>query len=513
MTTVFTEKSRHLPLRDPATLSDMVIKASESGDGGNLPLATRRAHGPWARRLLVALVVLTAGALGRDMYVRYVRPGGCRGIRHPDPAREVEVGKVVPVVLNPTPFISAPNGSVLNIPAPQKATPDTPSSILPASYPVPSDVTVEKCVSWDREDVDPLNAVVASIGGVSIDRGLFFVSRGERSHGWLSVYQGKEELPQGEARVDLRILEPHGHWFLDSVKVCKVKRADGSMGVGVFTPDDLVVPKNIVVRPSWWDGKFQRYHHQAPAVMMTVHLPPADASSVLNIDHLDADMPLFKQDLHLVLLRDTVKFNQLSLVTSERDVWVGHANADSLSIVAPNGKISGQFQIGSSIVLRSKRAPVQAHVDVYSGEASIEATTIDSNVHLTTSLVGLPGQEDSRYKVNASATETGRVFLDITYLPLFAHLDVGVVAGTGGARARIAENWQGRFNATTTDAKAAARDPGDKVSSLKSNSEKRIMIDPSSTDYYIHGVKFLVTSYHPSGFVNMESRGRTTLEL
>ena len=152
--------------------------------------------------------------------------------------------------------------------------------------PVVPGVVLDECTDWKDENGSG-ETVSSAAFGLDADKPLFFVSRGSLAHGSVRVVQseGYDAGVKTTVTVNAGENEDGGRWrehFLDIIRVCKIKKDDGSgaTGVGIFVShrDSFTSLHDISISfrqtPQWEHEHPHHYHHVN--FQVTIELPKSE---------------------------------------------------------------------------------------------------------------------------------------------------------------------------------------------------------------------------------------------
>ncbi|TFK18011.1 hypothetical protein FA15DRAFT_675601 [Coprinopsis marcescibilis] len=339
----------------------------------------------------------------------------------------------------------------------------------------PAGLTLNGCTNWSKatgETARSLDYAMANFSGFSVDSGLIFVSTGD-SHGHLRVSQAIDgSTRNGEAQVTVHIMDKAQYRsYLDVVKVCKISRGDGSVGVGIFSP------------------KIDGSDAGAPIIQVYVQLPPpVEASKVLEVPLLEIDMPLFSQSLGFSAMERKVSFQSLRLKAAERDVRADHITADNLAISTVNGRIEGSFDVYSSLAVETETGAIDTSLGLHN-IGTDRATRVDmrstkGSVRMEAWLMSRPQFPSGRnYSVTLAAAK-GNVMAHVTDTEGTAALRLDVAGGIVDTRLRT--GFHGNFHVLPTETVSSTLIP--RVYTQAPSDQHQIVAEYSKDNLTVEGL-------------------------
>jgi len=288
-------------------------------------------------------------------------------------------------------------------------------------WPIPPNIQVLHCAKWEGSPISKASF------DLPISKFLFFLSRG-RSCGHIDVLYSNKVVDV--AKVDITV----NHNELVHTKVCAVTRGDGTIGVGIFTYEDLP---------------------HTPTFKVVVHLPKTTRDGL----RFQTDMPLFDHDVGDLV--ETVHFDLLSLTTANAAISVKSVSAREATITSSNKPITitGPFKSFSDLKLDTSNAPIKASVDLYhdvNRPARTEFTAKTSNGPLDASVSLRSQAPDCRGGQFAVVTSTSNGSLNLVFpiAPVHSILSLNGKTDNKSADVKLHPAFEGVFQLKTSNGQA-----------------------------------------------------------
>ncbi|KAF5342520.1 hypothetical protein D9611_001209 [Ephemerocybe angulata] len=372
-------------------------------------------------------------------------------------------------------------------------------------YIVPPGVVLEKCTTWDGNDVDaafwppphrgpghheePTTSSAAFT--VPVDKKLFFLSTGSLASGSFKLTQAEDRTGNDvNTKVDITTYDNgdskfHDH-ILGLVRVCTISKEhdESAAGVGIFTP-----------RWRWRGGGDPHRHWRSPHFDVAVELPRALSSDLassdpLSISSFTTHLPAFTHDVQLPA--DGVTFKNLALTSTNAHIDAASIVAQNLTILTSNGAIKGEFTTSDKLVLATSNAAIDATLSLY-GSDSDKATTAflsTNNGHIVAATSLLSGSEESGGKFNVTATTSNaKVGLTFPQAPVKSTLKLSAHTSNGGVDVSLHPTYEGSYLLTSS-----------------ATQNLRVIADENEADPEGKGRKRIVNNkFVTKGFVNGET--------
>ncbi|TFK33786.1 hypothetical protein BDQ12DRAFT_690570 [Crucibulum laeve] len=308
------------------------------------------------------------------------------------------------------------------------------------SWPIPSDITLDKCSEWSEDSLTdrhrhrdlppaPYSAISSFDLKVSA-RTLFFLARGHLSNGEINFVSTTNEGDIARVEVVTSYWEANA---LDYAKVCRVTRGDDEEGLGLFTPS--------------WAAPHERIRLQ---FSVTVHLPKGVKDSVLRVNALETDLPLFAH--HVDDLANKVEFEGVNLRTANAHIVVESISTGTAKITTANSPIEGTFNTSSSLSLVTANAYIKAKIGLENGNGddstnvlmSTSNAPIDAVVSLTT-----PKSSGGKYRIHAR-TAIGKIDLTVPVAPIDSNIYIDATTSVSPVLVTLPATYEGGFSLETS---------------------------------------------------------------
>ncbi|KAJ7496621.1 hypothetical protein FB451DRAFT_1208265 [Mycena latifolia] len=325
-------------------------------------------------------------------------------------------------------------------------------------YPIPSDVTLEECVTdWSEAGKRfpvfrsfPYSAKTSFKFPLPSET-LLVLSQGALSAGNLKVTTSSGVT---DARVNV-VVYYHTTAVLDKAQVCLIKRNDGEGGLGIFTPT------------TWWNR--QRTDH----LYFDVELILPRGSSPPHVNTLSTDVHNFWQDLDT--LRGIIDFGDISLKgsngkihaktldaakvivqTSNGAVSLDSVVALSAKVRSSNAAISGDYKVSDGLDLTTSNGAIKVAVGINGSEASPHSLSLTTSNHVINSVINLDTTSGTGgdFKVTAK-TSNGRVDMRVASAPLDSVLTFDARTSNSAAAATLPTAYEGSWAVATSNAAVA----------------------------------------------------------
>ncbi|KAI0087035.1 hypothetical protein BDY19DRAFT_995456 [Irpex rosettiformis] len=210
------------------------------------------------------------------------------------------------------------------------------SAVVPGDHEVHLPFDCVEVAEWDNADDldrhDGYEHVVHTSVDLPISSDLlYFLGHGHLTHGIINFVDSNVH-DSNTASVDVTFSyswhdHDHEHDLSELLKVCRLHRAEGKDGVGIFSPERSHYPGG---------------HYHRSRVEVVVQLP-----SSAKIKALDASLPLFVHELGD--FHNSVTFGDIKLKTSNSPITAQFLTADKISLETSNSHIAGTFNSTDAI--------------------------------------------------------------------------------------------------------------------------------------------------------------------
>ncbi|KAF9463996.1 hypothetical protein BDZ94DRAFT_1217155 [Collybia nuda] len=314
------------------------------------------------------------------------------------------------------------------------------ASIL--EWPVPSDVNIDDCTNMIQDPTTASNYLRRHFSSSAVfelplsSEKLFLLSRGA-SAGSVKIVQSDRVGISGRNNAKVHVVARYRHAsVLSQVRLCAISRHGDQRGIGIFSPQSLA---------GWKFG----IHYD-----ITVHLPPAVASSPLQIKHFETDLPLFVHNIGM--LADTAHFDQLSLKGSMVQINVGSLSAKNAHIETTNAKIEGTFYTSSALELTTTNAPIKVYVGL-TNHPNTQATRLamrTTNAAVTARMsLSSTARMGGQFKVTGFTT-IGPLYLAFVDAPVGSGLLLNAQTSFAPATVDLHSTYEGEFRLATSSKQA-----------------------------------------------------------
>jgi hypothetical protein len=269
---------------------------------------------------------------------------------------------------------------------------------------------------------------------------------------------------EGAIRIDVIARSPKGRELDTLAKVCKLRRPDGSVGFGIFTP---------VETDSGGAGGASPYllnPLQTPAFHVVIRMPPSSMNALPQSSVKLANMTfsLGSMSVRMGKLYNVASFGSLSFAAECRGggIVMDYVEAVSVSIAGSEGTVQGTFNISSSLNINSTSGAIFANV-ILNDPNLVD----DTSVTLTTSAIrlrerrGYSGSDNYRVYADSEAdanqksyipprthfvnntfiTKEGFIFVSYLHHPPTTALQSFVASQTGMVDVSMHPNYIGTF--------------------------------------------------------------------
>ncbi|KAG2015160.1 hypothetical protein CC2G_008454 [Coprinopsis cinerea AmutBmut pab1-1] len=211
--------------------------------------------------------------------------------------------------------------------------------ISPVYDPIPPGIELGECIKWDDySDVHEVSSISVSLSLDDSARDLLFVSRGQLASGTFRLTQSNTGN-----RINVNATVSTSLEYKD-IKICKVVREDGAVGVGIFAPSNSAPrysPCNV-----------------PPNISFNVDLP----MSMSSLNSLETDLPRFRQSL--TDLTQEMFFHKLKLQSaSYQPISVESTSGENIKIKTQGG-VSGRFTANSSFSVEGEAEDIDVELNL-----------------------------------------------------------------------------------------------------------------------------------------------------
>ncbi|KZT21107.1 hypothetical protein NEOLEDRAFT_803428 [Neolentinus lepideus HHB14362 ss-1] len=317
-------------------------------------------------------------------------------------------------------------------------------------WPSHGDGTVDLCTSsaeWHQSGFQSFEqnttssypkSVVTSFSLPSSSDLVYLVAHGSQLSGTLDVLDDGSE--RGVVKVDVTI-----YYYDDSAlgraSICKLKRDEGQVGLGFFTP---MRPGS----PSWRD----RIHME-----VLVHFPAFPREGILHIPAFDTNLPMFSQ--RLGALESSVYFDWLALRSSNFPISSQSVRARNIRIQTSNSPIEGIFATDGYLALTTSNAHIQAQIGLYNDDGvnatELVLTTSNSNINSEISMHSTTSRHTGGAFKSTVNTRNGRIDLSHVDAPIDSLLDLTAQTSNSPATVNLHPTFEGAFALRTSNAQPA----------------------------------------------------------
>lgn len=270
----------------------------------------------------------------------------------------------------------------------------------------------------------------------------YIVARGSLSSGVVNIRNSDTIDPN---YVDVKVVA--NYWSKEALsysQVCELKKPEGGVGLGIYTPSGRFSPgRGLELQITW---------------TVTVTFPTA-YRSLLEMNAFATNVDNFRHSIQG--LSNRVFFEHLSLKGSNGAIESDGLNVSQATISTSNSKISGRFSSDDSLVLKTTNGVIDTDVDITNDDthksSNLELTTtnarISSRISLLTTHDQRPQPKGGHFTVKAT-TSNGR--LDISYptSPVNSLLDFKAESSNGSADVALHAAYEGTFAVSTSNGHA-----------------------------------------------------------
>ncbi|KAF8838149.1 hypothetical protein BDN67DRAFT_907879 [Paxillus ammoniavirescens] len=263
---------------------------------------------------------------------------------------------------------------------------------------------------------------------------LYLISRGLYQRGKVKVKQSAD-VERKNVVVDIRVAYHHDQ-ALGRAKVCKLRKDEGKIGVGIYTPPTL--------------GWFGHSNRDRLEFEVTFNFPVTRSDSPVSVKRFSTTTHNFVHEV--ADLWQSMMFDDIDLKTSNSPIQVGSLTFAQGSFTSSNSLIAGHFNTSDSLTLRTSNG----HIDVTASLLSVRerATKLDmrtSNSHIK-SEVSLSTHTNSGGNFDVKAhTSNGMVDLEYDDSPLNAFLTSEAKTSNSPVSVKMHPAFEGTFTVTSSN--------------------------------------------------------------
>ncbi|KIJ04915.1 hypothetical protein PAXINDRAFT_94132 [Paxillus involutus ATCC 200175] len=262
---------------------------------------------------------------------------------------------------------------------------------------------------------------------------LYLISRGSYQHGKVKVKQSAD-VEWKNVVVDVRVAYHHDQ-ALGRAKVCKLRKEESKIGVGIYTPPTL-----------GWPGLGDRDRLEFE---VTFNFPVTRSDSPVSVKRFSTTTHSFVHEVGD--LWQSMMFDDIDLKTSNSAIQVGSLTFAKGSFTSSNSLISGHFNTSDSLALRTSNGNIAVTASLLSTRE--RATKLDmrtSNGRIK-SEVSLSTHTNSGGNFDVKAhTSNGMIDLEYDDSPLNAILTSEAKTSNSPVSVKMHPAFEGTFGVTSS---------------------------------------------------------------